>query len=89
MKYNIFKPVPEKYRHIPQQPLPPVPHLVIPESVQLAMRAEPEYEVRCIEADRVQDGMKQFKVQWTNSSERTWKPQENLSDCKQSSQLDK
>ena len=86
MKYNLFKPVPEKYRHIPQQPLPPVPYLVIPESVQLSVLIEPEYGVRCIEADRIRDG-KEFKVQWINSSERTWEPLENLSDYKVSSQM--
>ena len=87
MKYNLFTPVPERYRHIPQQPLPPVPQLVIPESVQLAMLVEPEYEVKCIEADRVRDGIKEFKVQWTNSSEKTWEPEKNLSDCKVSANV--
>ena len=87
MKFNVFNSVPKIYRHIPQQPLPPVSHVIIPESIQMAVLAEPEYEVRCIEADRVREGEKEFKVQWTNSLERTWEPLENLSECKVSSEI--
>ena len=82
MKFNLFNNIPEKFRHIPQQPLPPAPHVVICESVQLYMEAEVEFEVKCIESDRIRDGQKEYKVQWTHSPERTWEPSENLSQCK-------